>query len=253
MKVVAVHSFKGGTGKSLVASNIASLYAIEGRDACLLGMDFRAPSLHTIFRVGRAKWWFNDYLDGRCGPWEVLVDVSAKVGSRARLLVAPADPSPSAIKEVMAKPIKWEREALGRLLDFIKWAGGAGLQRCIIDTGPGYLYSSINAIAASDLVLLVVTGDEADLEGARQMASELYRPLERRVAVVLNKVAGAERERIYAAASEVGELGGVVGCYCDVASQLQRIVHVSEAPDHPLSKDLRKLLSRVEELLARPP
>lgn len=253
MKVVAVHSFKGGTGKSLVASNLASLYAIKGYDACLLGMDLRAPSLHAIFRVGRVKWWLNDYLDGRCGPEEVLTDASAKVGSRARLLVAPANPSPSAIKEVMAKPVRWEREALGRLLDFIKWAGGAGLQRCVIDTGPGYLYSSINAIAASDLVVLVVTSDEADLEGARQMAGELYRPLERRVAVVLNKAAG--EGRVPAAVSsigEIGELAGVIGCYCDVASQPQRIIHVAEAPDHPFSKDVEKLLGRVEELLARP-
>ncbi|MCX8204959.1 MAG: AAA family ATPase [Candidatus Nezhaarchaeota archaeon] len=249
VRTVAVHSFKGGAGKSFIASNIAALYAARGLDTCLLGMDFRAPSLHAAFQIGLAKLWFNDYLDGRCRPEEVLIDVSAKVKSKAKLYVAPANPSPSAIKEMMAKSTGWEQRALARLLDFINWASRAGLQRCVIDTGPGYLYSSINAVAASDVVLLVVTSDRADLEGARQMASEIYKPLGRKVVVVMNKAIGTEEKQASSIASEIGILGGVVGCYCDVASQPQRVIYIAEEPEHPINKDLSMLLERIEGLV----
>jgi MinD-like ATPase involved in chromosome partitioning or flagellar assembly len=38
--IVAVHSYKGGTGKTLVSANLATLIAAKGKKTCLLDMDF---------------------------------------------------------------------------------------------------------------------------------------------------------------------------------------------------------------------
>ena len=50
-KIIAVHSYKGGTGKTLMSTNLAAIFAMEKRKVSLFDMDFRAPSLHAIFGV----------------------------------------------------------------------------------------------------------------------------------------------------------------------------------------------------------
>ncbi len=250
LKTITVHSFKGGTGKSFIATNLAVLYALKGLNTCLIDMDFRAPSLHVAFQPEEVKWWFNDYLNGRCKPENVLIDISNKVGAKAKLCAAFANPSPSAIKEMMAKSTSWEREALGRLLDFIRWAEKGGFERCIIDTSPGYLYSSVNALVASDVAMMVITTDDSDIEGARQMLNELYRLLERKVAVVLNKVVSIEQsmEEVMVSVKErlSEDVLGIIRCSCDAVAQPRRLIYVVEKPDHLISKDLKKLVEKLE-------
>jgi chromosome partitioning protein len=48
-KCFAFHSYKGGTGKTTVASNCAALLAKKGARVALLDLDVYAPSLYTYF------------------------------------------------------------------------------------------------------------------------------------------------------------------------------------------------------------
>jgi len=41
---IAVHSYKGGSGKTSFAINLASAYASVGKSVCLLDVDLKAPS-----------------------------------------------------------------------------------------------------------------------------------------------------------------------------------------------------------------
>jgi len=41
---IAVHSYKGGSGKTSFAINLASAYASVGKSVCLLYVDLKAPS-----------------------------------------------------------------------------------------------------------------------------------------------------------------------------------------------------------------
>ena len=42
---IAFHSYKGGTGKSTIGSNMAALMAMRGLKVVLLDLDVYAPSL----------------------------------------------------------------------------------------------------------------------------------------------------------------------------------------------------------------
>ena len=44
-KSISIHSSRGGTGKTLLATNLAVLYAQSGLNVALIDLDFRAPSL----------------------------------------------------------------------------------------------------------------------------------------------------------------------------------------------------------------
>jgi len=48
-KIIAVMSGKGGVGKSLVASLLATSFAREGKDVCILDADITGPSIPKMF------------------------------------------------------------------------------------------------------------------------------------------------------------------------------------------------------------
>ena len=63
-KVLAFHSSRGGTGKTTLAANLALAYAFEGLNVVFLDLDFRAPSLFSVFSKGvrrPVKKWLNDF------------------------------------------------------------------------------------------------------------------------------------------------------------------------------------------------
>jgi len=115
-KIIAVHSYKGGTGKTLLSVNLAATFAKQGKKVCLFDLDFRAPSLCTILKVDNAECWLNDYLNGTCDISKVLVDLSGRLGGKGNFFVGLANPSTEAIRDMSAKDRKWEMHALGRLL-----------------------------------------------------------------------------------------------------------------------------------------
>ena len=81
-KIIAIHSYKGGTGKTLLSINSAATLAKRGKKVCLFDLDFRAPSLATILKVGNPEHWMNDYLNGTCDIDKVLIDFSDRVNSK---------------------------------------------------------------------------------------------------------------------------------------------------------------------------
>ena len=50
-KIIAVHSYKGGTGKTLLSVNLAATFAKLGKKVCVFDLDFRAPSLFAILKA----------------------------------------------------------------------------------------------------------------------------------------------------------------------------------------------------------
>ncbi|MFQ5759306.1 MAG: ParA family protein, partial [Candidatus Bathyarchaeia archaeon] len=173
-KIIALHSYKGGTGKTLLSINLAATYVKRGKNICLLDLDFRAPSLQAVFRTNDAEYWLNDYLNGVCEINKVLIDLTEKHGKSGKFLVGLANPATEAIREMSAKDRKWEMRALGRLLSLkTSLLNDMDLDYVFLDTSPGLQYSSINAIVSADVVLVATSLDRSDIQGTQRMTSEL--------------------------------------------------------------------------------
>jgi len=254
-KIVAFHSYKGGTGKTLMSVNLATTYAGSGKKVCLFDLDFRAPSLQAAFKTDGNEYWLNDYLNGVCDVKKVLVDLSQRHAIKGELLVGLANPSTEAIREMSAKDRKWEMKALGRLLalkdsllnemefDYLIW-----------DTSPGLQYSSINAIVSADIAVVVTTIDASDIEGTQRMARELYDLFEKKTGILLNKVpaeivSSKTRERDLRKQLETIHglpILGMIPCFCDILRAGGTYIFTEEKPEHPFTKIVSRIASKIE-------
>lgn len=255
-KIIAVHSYKGGTGKTSLSVNLAATYARMGKKVCLMDLDFRAPSLHAIFKKQNLNYWLNDYLNGVCEINKVLVDVTKDHGNGGKLLVALANPSTEAIRDMTAKDRKWEMKALGRLLSLrSSLLNEMGLDYIICDTSPGLQYSSINAIVAADVVLVVTSLDASDINGSQRMTSELYDLFEKKTGILVNKVIAeylsSEKElkkfNKYIKSIHTLPVLATIPCFCEVLRAAGDFIFTEERPEHPFTETLKELAAKVEK------
>lgn len=253
-KFVAVHSYKGGTGKTLIATNLALILAKQGRKVCLLDLDVRAPGLRVVFGKVTPNFWFNDFLDGKCGIEEVLFDISKICNiAEGRFFVGLADPSTEAIQRALVKDRAREMKDLKTILSLReKFIDKLQFDCTILDTSPGFQYSSLNAIIASDVALIVSINDDADMDGTRRMITDLYEAFEKKSLIVLNRILCEEEYR------KEGNLLlnkfqkmfnvpiiGTIPLYCDILKTSRASLIALETPEHPFIKLLTGIAGKL--------
>jgi len=251
-KIIAVHSYKGGTGKTLLSVNLAASLAKLGKKVGLFDLDFRAPSLFAILNIENADCWLNDYLNGVCDIEKVLFDLSDRIQSNGKLFVAVANPGTEAIRDMSVKDRKWEMQALGMLLSLRNTLlNNQEFDYLVFDTSPGLQYSSINAIVAADYVVVATTGDRSDVDGTRRMLRELYNLFEKKTGLVINKVLDftskskkAEVDERVANLYQVPLLG-LVPCFCEILRAEGNLIFVHDKPNHPFTKIMEDMAKRI--------
>jgi MinD-like ATPase involved in chromosome partitioning or flagellar assembly len=261
-KCISVHSSRGGTGKTLLAANMAVLFARRGLNVALLDLDFRAPSLMGVFSKvikGPVEFWLNDYLDGRCQARDVVVDVSGAFGLKGKLFVGLANPSVDVIRGMAEKSRAWEVSSVKRLFSLRSALfKELGVDLCLFDTSPGVHFTSVNAVISSDLSVVVTTLDSLDLAGTKSMILDLYDAFERKTVVLFNKVFPEAHQNAGLAADSVISgiermLGrpvlGAIPCYCDVLQTDRSTLLAVEKPDHQFVADLESVAVKLEAII----
>lgn len=254
---ISFHSLKGGTGKTTISSNVAALGALHGQNVCLMDLDFRAPSLHVFFKT-HPDLWLNDFLNDKCDIKETLQDVA--VNGKGRLAVGFADPSTEAMRDMMTKDREWEANALRHLL-----SARAMLQReeydlVVLDTSPGIQYSSFNALAVSNLVILVMNRDELYRDEVVDLVNKIYKPLGRKIGIALNKVLFCPSDRKNEKSKEVARQSiqlkktvedrfgcpvfALIPCFCDVLVGGYEVYTLSK-PGHPFTAEMSTVADRI--------
>ncbi len=252
-KIVAVHSYKGGTGKTLLSVNLAATFAKNGKKVAIFDLDFRAPSLFAILKASNVNYWLNDYLNNVCEIDKTFVDLSSRIGGKGEFYACLANPATEAIRDMSSKDRKWEMRALGKLLALRETLlKEQKFDYLFFDTTPGLQYSSINAIVAADFVVVATTGDRSDVDGTKRMLQELYNLFEKKTGLVLNKVldpsATAKKAEIsnrIKADYHVPMLG-LVPCFCEILRAEGGLIFVQDKPDHPFTKILGEMTRKIE-------
>jgi len=259
-KCISIHSSRGGTGKSLLATNLSVLYAKRGLNVALLDLDFRAPSLEGIFSKiikNPVECWLNDYLNGHCSAENATLDISGNYNLKGKLLVGLANPSLDVMRSMAEKSRAWEVSAIKRLFSLRSFLyRDLKIDRVFLDTSPGVQYMSVNAAVSSDLSIVVTTLDSLDLSGTESVLHELYDAFEKKTAIVINKV----YPQVLAPNNEWKQdiekrvekiLGrsilGAIPCYCDVLQTDRSTILAIEKPNHPFVRNLEDIVNKLEQ------
>jgi MinD-like ATPase involved in chromosome partitioning or flagellar assembly len=205
-KCVAFHSYKGGTGKSTISSNLSATLATKGFTAVLLDLDVYAPSLQDYFQW-QPKKSINDYLFENANVDEVIQDLTGVLNkfpsnngeqreSKGKLLVGFSSTSKEEIYKLDGA-VRQEGSKIQLLRKFLmlreEIVSKYNADYIIIDTSPGIRYWSINSLAIADTILLSLKLDGIDLKGTRLLAKEIYESLTKlgtKSYLLLNRAAG---------------------------------------------------------------
>ena len=257
VKMISIHSSRGGTGKSLISSNISAIMASKGRNVALLDFDFRAPSLLTIFQAGNnVRRWVNDYLDGKAKIGEIMVDLTDRYKTKGRFLVGFANVEMEAMREIARKDRKWQMRALKRIMAMKEeLVDQFGIEIVVIDTSPGVQYSSVNAVVSSDVCVIVSSMDLLDLEGAQRMVKDLYEPFEKRAFILVNKATphmfveeGSQSSLVKSIRGRFNQpLIAIIPCYCDILLAQRVSLFALDKPEHPFTWALGEVAKRLED------
>lgn len=237
---IMVHSYRGGTGKTLLSANLAASYSKKEK-ICLLDYDFRAPSLQGMFNVPTPDFWTNDFLNGDCEIKEAISEIYPN------LYVGLACPDAEAIRDIVGKSRNWETEALNRTVSLKNTLTDMGFTKLIFDTPPGLAYSSINAVIASDVVALVMRMESLDILGTKEMMKGVYELLEKPSFVVVNMVLPAQQKALASTMEKIfgNQILGYIPCLCEVKSYIAegKLILIDEKIEYSdavlkLSKDI---------------
>lgn len=164
-QIITVHSFKGGTGKTNIVANIATLLAVAGKRVCIIDTDLASPGTHCLFGVtdGDFRYSLNDYLWGKASIEDTALDVTNKIKEEAKgklFLV------PSSIKAGEIARVLREGYDVGLLNDgFDKLIRKLKLDVLLIDTHSGLNEETLLSIAISNALVVMMRPDFQDYEG----------------------------------------------------------------------------------------
>src|SRR5215471_5155665 len=187
-QIVAIHSFRGGTGKSNIAANLATLLASAGRRVGVIDTDIQSPGIHVLFGLDEAsvRHALNDYLWGTCDIAQTAHDVTPPLGGArgGHVFLIPSSLKAGEIVRVLREGYDVSRLNDG-FQDLIKTLA---LDVLLIDTHPGLNEETLLSIAVADALVIILRPDQQDYQGTGvtvEVARQLDVP---RLLLVVNKV-----------------------------------------------------------------
>jgi len=246
-KIISVHSFRGGTGKSNTTANIATLLAAEGKRIGVVDTDVQSPGLHVLFglRGSEIPTTLNDYLAGKASIAQtarrVLTDQVA-----GQLYLIPSSMRTDEIVHVLREgyDIRLLTTAFRDLIDELD------LDILFIDTHPGLNEETLFALAISSAVVIVMRPDQQDYEGTG-VTVEVARSLEvPQMTIIVNKTPGGfDREQIRQQVEQTYQCAvGAVIPHSDAMMQLASSgVFALQYPSDPITQDLKRVAHQLLE------
>lgn len=257
-KIISIHSFRGGTGKSNTTANLAAIFASQGKRVGVIDTDIQSPGIHVLFGMeeDEMKYSLNDYLWGKCDIEQAAYDMTKSLGEvEGTVFVIPKDLPlyliPSSIKAGEIARVLREGYDVGLLNEgFHSLIEELKLDVLLIDTHPGLNEETLLSIAISDALVIVMRPDQQDYQGTG-VTVEVARKLDvPRLLILVNKVPNVFPE------DEVKELvektyNSKVGAVIQHSDEMMTLqsggIFAMHYPNHAITKTYTSL---AEQLIA---
>ncbi|HCB01674.1 MAG TPA: CDP-3,6-dideoxy-D-glycero-L-glycero-4-hexulose-4-reductase [Anaerolineae bacterium] len=248
-KIISVHSFRGGTGKSNTTANIAALLAMDGARVGVVDTDIASPGIHVLFNLDESEMVhsLNDYLWGKCTIEEAAHDVTGHVGGeiKGQIFLIPSSIKPGEIARILR-----EGYDVGLLNDgFRDVVEKMKLDYLLIDTHPGLNEETLLSIAISNALIIILRPDSQDYQGTAvtvDVAKKLDVP---KMVMLVNKTPTTfdfDDVRTRVEQTYDATVGAVLPHSDEMMVLASSGIFSIKFPDHPVTKGLKSLVDQVK-------
>ncbi len=249
-KIISIHSFRGGTGKSNTTANISALLAMDGARVGVVDTDIASPGIHVLFNLDESEMVhsLNDYLWGKCGIEEAAHDVTGHVGGeiKGQIFLIPSSIKPGEIARILR-----EGYDVGLLNDgFRDVVEKLKLDYLLIDTHPGLNEETLLSIAISNALVIILRPDSQDYQGTAvtvDVAKKLDVP---KMLMLVNKTPDTfDFEDVRTRVEQT--YGATVGAVLPHSDEMMTLassgIFSIRFPDHVVTKGLRSLVDQLKD------
>ena len=177
---IMIHSYKGGTGKTSIAVNLAHYYAEKDhKKVLLIEQDAGGPSLNDIFYVD-PKYYWNDFYNNNLQLQDLILSTKYFdiICANSDEIKIPDGIESQTYFVRQIERFNYEKRFLNQKYDIV-----------IFDTHPGYNLSLINCIAVSDIVLLVSRPDSDVILNTIDLYNKIYSHFQsKKIIIIENQV-----------------------------------------------------------------
>lgn len=249
-RVIAIHSYRGGTGKTHFTANLATAVALQGKRVGIIDTDLPSPGIHNLFCLDpeQSRATLNHYLWDEATIESAAYDVSAAAGVAGTGSIWLV---PSSVKADDIARILKDNYDVRRLNDGLRTLSKAlDLDYLFIDTHPGLSKETFLSIVIAHLVILVLRPDKQDYQGTAVTVDVARQLKVRKLMLAVNKVhrqldmalLRARVEETYAT-----PVAGVFPLSEDIAQLASEGIFCTRHPQHPISLELGRVAARVLE------
>lgn len=260
-KIISVHSYRGGTGKSNLVANLATNLVLQGKRVAIFDADIQSPGIHLIFGLddNQIKYTLNDYLWGQCPLIETAYDVSHVINEQLSdqrvqpksIYLVPSSMKAEEIATVLSEGYDVELLHQG----FKELSELLNLDYLFVDTHPGLSEETLLAIGVSDVTVVILRPDCQDYQGTAVVLDVAQQLEVSRLLLVANKVLpevnahalGKKIENIYQV-----PVAGVLPISNDMLRLASQGIFCLRYPDNPFTQEINKIAHKVLEILPNP-
>jgi MinD-like ATPase involved in chromosome partitioning or flagellar assembly len=249
-RIISMHSFRGGTGKSNTVANVAALLAADGCRVGVVDTDIQSPGIHVLFgrRGSDLPKTLNDYLWGHAAIADTAYDVTPQAGTSPGrfpgcIFLIPSAPRTGEITRVLREGYDARHlvHGLRELIDQL------ALDVLLIDTHPGINEETLLSIALSHTLAVVMRPDSQDYEGTG-ITIEVARQLEvPNLMLIINKAPnGLDRAALQAQVEQIYEcpVAAVLPHSDELMALASDGLFVQRFPAHPVTSLYRQIANR---------
>ncbi|MEO0984717.1 MAG: MinD/ParA family protein [Cyanobacteria bacterium J06639_14] len=247
-KIISLHSFRGGTGKSNMTANLAAVIAAQGKRVAIIDTDIQSPGIHVLFDMDEDSVGLslNDYLWGRCTLRDAAYDVtpSAIAQANGHIFLVPCSIKMGEI----ARILKEGYDILLLTKGLHQFCEDFQLDYLLIDTHPGMNEETLLSIAISQELVIILRPDRQDFQGTAvtlQVARKLNAP---KISLVVNKL--LPKYNPVEVREQVSQKfqASVLGVF-PVAEEMidlgSKGIFVLEYPQHPYTNEMKQVAGEV--------
>ena len=250
-RILAIHSFRGGTGKSNLTANLATAIALKGKKVAIFDTDLASPGVHVLFGCSPqpGQCTLNDHLQGSTSIHQCVHDVTPEQVKQAhgKLWLVPAAMDSDRIARLLREGYEVEKlnDAFFELSDHLH------LDYVLVDTHPGINEETLLSAAIADCLLMIMRPDSQDYLGtavAIEVAERLDVPAIRMVVNKLPQHFDQQQVKDRVASSYDVPIGAVLPLSEDLLTLASGGLALLTFPTHPWSQGVHEL---ADELMLR--